>query len=108
MTPELKPFAYAWRWKGSPIWKLTLTKKPNHHPDIEIKELFAAPAADDLRAAIIAEGQFLLQRIDEWTGENLTDSNARDWDGHVLPPMERLRDLLERAALRDTQGGAAE
>ena len=34
------PFAYAWRWKGGVTWKLTLTKNPNAHRDLEIKELF--------------------------------------------------------------------
>lgn len=34
------PFAYAWRWKGGVTWKLTLTKNPNAHEGIEIKELF--------------------------------------------------------------------
>jgi hypothetical protein len=54
-----QPFAYAWRWKGAVGWKLTLTKKDNAHPDIEVKPLFdcAAPA-DDLRAALEPFAEF--------------------------------------------------
>lgn len=35
--------------------------------------------------------QFLVDRIDNWAGENLTDETFPDWDGHVSSALERLR-----------------
>lgn len=53
------PFAYAWRWKAGVTWKLTLTKNPNAHEGIEIKELF--DHSD--RAGLVIEQQAEIERL---------------------------------------------
>lgn len=59
-----KPFAYAWRWKGGATWKLTLTKNPNAHPDIEVKELFeGCDVTGDRLKAVEAERDQLAQAL---------------------------------------------
>ena len=37
---------------------------------------------------------FLVERLEDWQGNNLTDETARDWGGHVVPALARLRDYL--------------
>lgn len=93
----VQPFAYAWRWKGGATWKLTLTKNPNAHPDIEIRELFADRAAqaapsDGLREA----AQAVIDAWDWW--------RVDEYDREC--PSDEIADL--RTALSSAaQGGAA-
>ena len=49
----------------------------------------------------------LLLRLCEWAADNLTDESARDWFGHVEPPLERARAALQTSPQHDegTMGG---
>lgn len=45
--------------------------------------------------SVKAKAAFLVERLDEWSADNLNDENARDWLGHVEPAIERLRQALD-------------
>ena len=49
------------------------------------------------RDALRDEAEFLLERLHEWSSDNLTDENCDDWFGHVDPSMERLSALTGEA-----------
>ena len=94
----VQPFAYAWRWKGGATWKLTLTKKPNHHRDIEIRELFAdrvasAPSPDGLREA----AQAFIEAWDWW--------RVDEYDREC--PSDEVSDLRIALSVPSEKGGAA-
>lgn len=48
---------------------------------------------------------FLLDRLDEFSADNLTDETARDWFGHVEPAAARLRAAIGRD--QGSPGGSA-
>ena len=43
---------------------------------------------------------FLLERLDDFdrAGDNMTEDGQRDWFGHVLPALSRVRTALSRPA----------
>ena len=93
------PFAYAWRWKGGVTWKLTLTKNPNAHRDLEIKELF-----DHSDFATVIERQAVIDRLLDaaWrAGRDAAAEAAGSYDpvaamvGYELEPPSDLRAVLE-------------
>ena len=49
------------------------------------------------RDALRDAAEFLLERLHEWSSDNLTDENCGDWFGHVDPSMERLSALTGEA-----------
>ena len=51
-------------------------------------------AQDGLAEALEHEGQFLLDRIDQLDWSLEPDDFAREWNGHVEPPLARFRDAL--------------
>jgi hypothetical protein len=53
--------------------------------------------ADESRA-FRGTTRFLIERLDEWSADNLTDDSARDWLGHVEPAIDRARAALNRDA----------
>lgn len=75
--------------------------RPVTHEDR--KRLLAAhnsvAASTDVRAQTIREeATFLLERLDDFERNGLNedyDVAVRDWNGHVSPPIARLRALLE-------------
>jgi|GEM_PF-3917723 len=46
--------------------------------------------ADDAEAAL-AKADFLTDRINDWTPDNLTDESCTDWLGHVEPALTAYR-----------------
>ena len=61
----------------------------------EAQDAIRALAAE--RDALRDEAEFLLERLHEWSSDNLTDENCGDWFGHVDPSMERLSALTGEA-----------
>ena len=53
-----------------------------------------------------ANAVLLINRLDDWAPDGLNDDNARDFIGHVEPPLERLRATLypNQAALKQEVG----
>ena len=62
-------------------------------PDDCGNERACGQAADVIRLLIarVNDSQFLIERLDEWRAENLTDIGARDWFGHVEPAIDAAR-----------------
>lgn len=73
-------------WQDIPF-----SERPKAHPSterLEIEKLKERVA--ELEAAL---GE-LLPRLNDWSADNLTDENCRDWFGHVEPPLHRARNAL--------------
>jgi hypothetical protein len=57
--------------------------------------------------ALALESVFLLERLDDWFERSDLDSDAyREWAGHVVPSIERLRSL-HKMILADEANGQA-
>ena len=47
--------------------------------------------------AQLAKADALVDRINTWSNDNLTDENCRDWFGHVEPALTAYRAAREKA-----------
>ena len=70
------------RWRGLWVYRKTGTKPS------------PLAAQDGLVEALRDEGQFLLDRIDQLDWSLEPDDFAREWNGHVEPPLARFRAAL--------------
>lgn len=56
-------------------------------------------AAPDL----LTEAEALVARIEEWAPDGLNDENFREWNGHIEPPLARLKDAIAKATGANVQ-----
>ena len=57
-----------------------------------------AEAADRIEAleGALAKADFLIDRINDWSPDGLTDENCSDWIGHVEPALARYREARKK------------
>jgi hypothetical protein len=96
------PFSWCWRHRGSNAlgwqWSLEKPTGPSIHL-FEVQPLYTRPspasAAVEVWQGIAQEARFLLDRLEELDDANDAEY-IREFEGHVRPPMSRLRRLLPR------------
>ena len=70
--------------------EIVLSGKSDHKPLL----IAFAKHRHDSTAALVDMAQFLIDRIDEIDWSLAPEDFARQWDGHVDPPLCRLRNAL--------------